>query len=81
VKITANNATVTAACPVGKVAHGGGGSSATDTITQSYPVTGAVSGGPGSGTQATTGATNANGWQTVFQAATVTNSAYVLCSP
>jgi hypothetical protein len=80
VKITANNATVTAACPAGKLAHGGGGSSATDLVVQSYPVTGAVSGGPGSGTQAANGATNPNGWQVVFQNPVATNSSYVLCT-
>jgi hypothetical protein len=62
--VSANDTTVTANCPTGKIATGGGGNS-TKNLAASYPVT---SGG------------SPVGWTVRFQSADSANTAYVVCA-
>jgi hypothetical protein len=76
---SANNATLTVACPAGKVALGGGASSTQQTIKVSYPTTATVS-------STTAGPIPADGttptaWTVIFNAAQGSNQVFVVCTP
>jgi hypothetical protein len=68
---SSNSTTVTATCATGKIAVGGGGSSASKDLQQSFP---------SSSAGAPVAAGTASSWTVIFDAATGSNTAYVVCA-